>query len=405
MYNQQEFPVIGQLNDMKSVLGHKDEIRFMEQSNGTTVCCYLISSENTFDSAMALEARGAVFAPNGSIIGRPLHKFFNLNERPSSRYETVDWTSVVRVMDKRDGSMIQTVIAGGDTGVEELMDGCGFALKSKKSFTSDVAIQAGQFIINDTLSSAGVPRKYLSLCSDMAKHKCTAIFEWTSPTARIVLAYPQDELKLLHIRDNCTGEYFTYDKITSICHHYNIPAVTSVPGGYVGHAAFDDIMTAIANNKVQEYLDVVEGVEGWVIQFANGNMIKIKTKWYLERHRAMTFLRVRDIVKLVLSESLDDLKGLLVSEGADIAEILEIESGVVGEINYIRSRVDASYEANKDKDRKDFAVTMKGHPYFGLLMTKYTGKEVDYLDWFTKNKLQDYGLRQINILQSVAEAE
>lgn len=39
---------------------------------------YLYTLDNTFDSAVARECRGLKFDPDGKLIARPFHKFFNL---------------------------------------------------------------------------------------------------------------------------------------------------------------------------------------------------------------------------------------------------------------------------------------------------------------------------------------
>lgn len=391
MTSNSPFPLIADDIAIREALANKEEIRFMKQDNGTTVCSYLISMEGTFNSPEAREARGLVFDENGFLISRPLHKFFNVGEREETRIENIDWSQVRRVMDKRDGSMIHTVE------MRDTNEHCNFRLKSKKSFASDVAKDATAFI----MSNEAKDMKYVEFCNLMVTQGFTAIFEWTSPTARIVLAYPQRELRLLHIRDNYTGHYAHLEALEEASNKYNIPLVD--------HR--DDVLMALIESDrkdlmLQQLVEETEGIEGWVFQFYNGDMVKVKTKWYLERHRAMTFLRVRDIAEAVLNESVDDLKSLLVSEKVDISEILEIEKKVVEEVNYITDRVNVAWLPNKDKDRKDFAITMKGHPYFQLLMRKYVGDEPDVKSWFKKNMLDKmFDLRQINLLQSTAEAE
>jgi RNA ligase len=174
----------------------------------------------------------------------------------------------------------------------------------------------------------------------------------------------------------------------------------------------ESIQDLIANNPKSwvEIAQAIEGVEGWVIQFNNGDMVKLKTKWYLERHRAMTFLRERDIALMTLHESIDDLKSLLVGEGADITEILKIEADVVHRIDEMIESITSTFEQWKHLERKDFALkfgrTGENHAHFGLMMHLYSEKEPDYKNYFEKNYLKEiYSLRQLNILQSVAEIE
>jgi RNA ligase len=378
--NSSKFAYVNDLQTFKAALVGKDEIRFMEQPNGTIVCCYMVSGPDTFNSLEALEARGIVFSADGRVIARPLSKFFNVNERPETQIAAIDWSKVSRVMLKRDGSMIHTVAFPED--------GRNFTVKSKKSFESDVAKQSKKWLLQR--------ENYIKFCTDMTEAGRTAIFEWTSPIARIVVGYKEDELQLLHVRDNTTGMYLTQGELDVLSAKYDIPLVDAVP-------FFTENVT---QEVVRDLVEMTENIEGWVIQFQNGDMVKLKTKWYMDRHHATTFLRVRDIARMVVDETLDDLKAKLVGDGIDIAQINEIEQKVVREIDYIIERVEMTYEANKHLERKDFAILLKGHPHFNLLMQKFSGKEPDYKGFFAKTKLDEmFDLTQLNLTDSVAEVE
>jgi RNA ligase len=296
---------------------------------------------------------------------------------------------------KRDGSMIHTVRAFNDQ--MRLSSGARFALKSKKSFSSDVAVQAGEWMMvqPDFIN-------WYDFCNRMVDCNFTAIFEWTSPTARIVVHYPEPSLKLLHIRENVSGKYLTKEEIATVAAHYKIPVVEE------DEAIHDLIMTDPA--AFVKLVDSVEGIEGWVIQFDDGNMVKLKTKWYMDRHHAMTFIRRRDIAILALHEEIDDLKSMLVGEGVDISEINEIESEVVARIAMLEHQVEDLYNVVKNMDRKTVALTYgkdgENYKYFKLLMQRYSGMLPDYKDYFEKNELKEaFDLTQLNLLQTVADLD
>lgn len=371
-----KFPLIADLETFKNRVATKDEIKFNEQPNGSIVGCYMVSMPTTFNIPEAIECRGIVFN-EGHIAGRPLHKFFNVGEKEHTRLENLDWSTVARVMDKRDGSMIHTVRLPW-----------GYDVKSKKSYMSDVAVAARKLI--------KLTPKLDRFCKHVVESNKTAIFEYTAPTARIVLYYPDECLTLLHIRDNFTGAYMPAKELVCWATRFDVPVVAELP----------ELLTAMREDPLA-LMEHTQQVEGWVVQFASGEMVKLKTKWYLERHRAMTFLRERDIVKLVLSEGLDDLKSLLVAEGASIAEIEEIETRAVLELNSIDAAVKATIAELQELSLKDAAIKMQAdnHPYFGLVMATMRGKNPDIKDWFTKHRLDAYSLRQLNILQSVGELE
>jgi RNA ligase len=136
-----------------------------------------------------------------------------------------------------------------------------------------------------------------------------------------------------------------------------------------------------------------------VIQFENGDMVKVKTEQYLKLHRAMTFLRERDVAQLVIDETIDDLKSQLVAEGVNIDEILAIEKRVVERMIDITNSIYSVYEADKTLLKKDFAIKHKEHKYFGLLMSLMSGKELSIKDYFEKNILkQEFSLRQLSMV-------
>lgn len=376
---------IKHIDEFRSKVSHKEEIRESDLGNGLKCFCYMVSDNDTFNDAFSREARGIVFDSRGAVVGRPLHKFFNVNERPETQVGAIDWSKVVRVMDKRDGSMIHTVMTEDD-----------IRLKSKKSFESPVAYSALLW-----LNEAEQCRTVRWMIREIVGQNCTAIFEWTAPDARIVLHYPTPELRLLHVRDNYTGHYWPAEDVREIAERYG--------AGLVDEPTF----SGVSKENLGEYLlnlaKTIEGIEGWVVQFENGDMVKLKTDWYLKRHRSMTFLRERDIAEMVVDQNIDDLKSLLVGEGVDISQIVELENQVLSEIRNVERSVNTLVPPEDYKlERKEFVLKYResAGPLFGLLMNKYSGKHIDYVEYFRKNMLkQMYSLNQLNLMPSVAEVE
>lgn len=385
------FPTINHIDDLRPRVADKEEIRFTLQPNGTIVGCYMVSMTSTFDNMWAKECRGIVFDSAGLVIARPLSKFHNVGEKEATRVENLDWTKVARVMDKRDGSMIHTVVTKD-----------GFALKSKKSFTSDVAIAATKWVT--------ARPNYVSFCDDITDVGYTAIFEYTAPTARIVLYYPEEMMTLLHIRDNATGEYLSPKELERWAVGYGIPVVQEVNDFWwtmsdagvptTREFNFEALMAAVHTR---------EGVEGWIVQFESGEMVKVKTKWYMDRHRVMTFIRERDIARLAVHEGLDDVKAMLVDEGADITEIEAIERRVVADLNTLQASIDEGVASVKGLSFKDAALKLQAgtaHPNFSLIMATLRGKEPDLKQYFLNRMLDvGYTLRQLNIMQTIGEPE
>lgn len=368
------FPVIKHINDLLPFIEGNPQFRVAEQPNGTTVVCYMLQDEDTFRGEHEdwyKECRGITFdTSTGRVVARTLHKFQNVGENESTQPHLIPWADIVRVMDKRDGSMITPVL---------LADG-SIACKTKKTFTSAEAIAATEFLHNDPEKLAWVER-----CLESGM---TPTFEWTSPRFPIVLTYDKDELTLLHIRDNETGEYdmdmMWWDNDRGGPALCPFPIVKNLKdqfssGGVVMWLFFEFEQ----RNR--------EGVEGWIVQAKDGQMWKIKTKWYCDLHHSVTFTRYRDVARVVLEDKSDDLKAAFAMTGRSIQPIVDIERRINSELNIIQNAVElhACNGRVLERTAKDMALALKDHKLFGLIMRAFRGQEVDYREWYAKHKLDE----------------
>lgn len=356
------FPVIRHLDDLLPHIQHKPEISVKVAPNGCTVVCYAISAPNTFDDPWSRECRGITFAPDGTILARTLDKFFNVGEKEETQVHKIDWSKVARVMDKRDGSMIAAMVLNGEV-----------VCKTKKSFETSQAKRANQFMKDR--------HKYEDFVRALAKGNLTPTFEWTSPSDRIVLKYEHDDLVLLHIRDNVTGMYMA--NIESIASIYDIPVVQDLTPD-----VFDP-------KEFLEQAQTKELIEGWIIQFEDGHMVKLKTKWYIDLHHSVTFTRERDIAEMVVNESVDDFKSYLSSIGESLSKVEAIEKRVTDTLKDLQFQVEIFYAGHHTPDRKAFVELAKKHQLFGLIMMAYTGKEPRYKEHFIKYYLPTYSLETV----------
>jgi RNA ligase len=354
------FPHIQHIDDLLAKIAHKPELRVIEHANGFKTVCYMIANEKTFDDYWARECRGITFFPTGEIASRSMHKFFNVGEREETQEHALDFSKIMRVMDKRDGSMIHPV---------PTVDKQDFVMKSKKSFESAVAVEANIFAHADKKL-----REFIMRCIAV---DVTPTFEFTSPYHRIVLNYDKPELKLLHIRENVTGRYLHGELLRNICDSFKIPLVDYYEVEY---------------DFLKNQLDSAEGIEGYVVQFESGEMVKLKTKWYLELHHSVVFPTRRSIARMVINETIDDYKSYMSQVGADQTQVLEIERMVTLTINVIRQQVEqitAEAIQKYSDDRKSVAINLRGHQFFSLIMKKYSGVEPEYTAFYDKHVLEN----------------
>lgn len=376
---QSNFPYIENVSQMKAVLDAKPELRLIDSGLGTLSVAYNISDRNTFKDPIACEARGITFdKETGNIIGRPLHKFFNLGEREDTLKNNVNFADIFSIWDKIDGTMISLHRVKGN-----------LAVKTKKSFLSNEAKRATQFL------SKPENQNILKFCNELVD-EFTPVFEFTDPENTIVISHKKMDVVLLHIRHIKTGSYIPYNdpELTALVEKYDVKRLSPLHLKQTEKGLLDI-------DSVLEDLKVVEGIEGYVMQFNDGRMIKIKSDWYNAQHRAEAGLRERDVVKMFLDGTLDDVKGALKTDGYDITKIESIESKVLSELNEMETYISEKVNVLKGLDMKTAAFKVNNeiprHPLNGFILISLRGKEPDLMTYFERNKLQDYSLSYLDL--------
>lgn len=245
--------------------------------------------------------------------------------------------------------------------------------KSKKSFYSDVAVAAQK--------NASASVRELSLFC-LEKH-LTPIFEYTSPDNEVVIDYGNDpKFVLLAIRDNITGIYKSPISCELIAAKFGVPVIQNF-----GYKSFDELKTEMASKT---------DFEGYVIEFPNGLRVKMKTDWYLRLHRCKTDLRERDVAKMFIDETLDDIKSAVTLAGLSLTPITDIENRISDEISNIIKEAKALMQFIKNEpSRKDAAMKYRNDPMFGLAMKLYDGAEPDYKKYWVKAYLSSYSLKTL----------
>lgn len=283
-----KFPRITHIDQVRKAIADAPHFIIVTK-DGYQVVNYVVSGNETFpsitdeDSIIRRECRGMIFDLEGNVLARRLHKFFNLGEREEVFVENIDFTQPHSVLMKMDGSMITPFRVNGRT------------IWGTKMGDTDVAIPVQEYV-------ASRP-EYQFIADVCANVNTTPIFEWCSRKQRIVLDYKQDQLILLAVRHNVTGEYMTYEAMAELAWVCEVPVVEAFG------SEIDDIDTFV------EMLSTKEDIEGVVIRFENGHMVKVKTEWYVLIHRAKDFItREHDVVQAILEDKFDDLLPLLPEE-------------------------------------------------------------------------------------------
>jgi T4 RnlA family RNA ligase len=346
------------------------ESKFVVEGYNVSIFNYRLAMYSDFIDNSAFEMRGLTFVFNedGSLFKRYLllHKFFNLNQVPESQYSLVADLGIKSIYNKEDGSVASFI---------RLPNGSVLG-KSKMSFESDQA--------------AGMNRLYKSNADlkrfvDWSLEKdYVAVFEYVAPNNRIVLRYLDEELILLRLRDNKTGEYLDLSKFSK-----EIGSLKVAPSDV---ASLDELV---------DLSQSVEDKEGWIIEFSNGLFIKVKTAWYCERHGLLTndLYREHVLVRYVLDEKIDDVLGQVPEEEVEaharIEKIIAVVKHTVSEkVKDINNSYELFLEGGVGKDwtgdlrlqlmRKTFALKYKKERNFGYVMSLSKGNADVYdlaKDW------------------------
>jgi RNA ligase len=309
------FPFIKHIDDVLPHIADKPEIARIEK-DGYTVLDYIYAGETTFDNPYARECRGLKFDSEGKLIGRPFHKFFNLNEKDETKFENQDWTEPFTLFNKWDGSMIHPALVNGE-----------LVFMTRKGVT-DVAMQAMRECDYDADEMVM-----------LLKSGFTPIYEFISPNNKIVIHYDEPRLVPLNIRDRETGTYFT-----------NFAETDSPLGNHLKGQSIEEILDSIKKAK---------DLEGTVIQFHySKRFIKFKADDYVALHRVIDeTAHEKRVLALIMDDKLDDVLPLVAPARA---EHLKAYAKNVNWILLCRAKYISNYVFyRQDYTQKDFALDVK----------------------------------------------
>lgn len=335
-----DFNIKANLNRFLLAIKEKKEFLFIEKEHHYLIN-YVVSKNDTFENPneygisqeekenriLRRECRGIIFNKNGEVVSRPYHKFFNINEKEETQTLNINLSKSHLILDKLDGSMIRPIY----------YENSGQFRYGTKMMLSDVALVAETFAVQNP--------NYKKMLTFLHEQNATPIFEWCSRKNRIVIDYPEDKLILTGVRNLYTGKYWSYESMQNICDNYNIPLVK----------AFG------TTSDIQSFLEKVKsdkGVEGFIIRFDDGHMLKIKCDEYIMCHRSKdTIQKPRHIVSAILNQTIDDLRAFVTEEDRKIID--NIEKILFDEMNIIKNIYDNKFEyyyKKNDGDKKNFAI-------------------------------------------------
>ena len=304
---------------------------------------YSLTIPNDFGIGQALEARGSCFEIDENdnfidIVALPFEKFFNLHEydydgnhdlriKFKERYGIECTSEKVSelltspetvIMDKRDGSIITFFLLDG------VLD-----CKSNSSLTSDYKVESLNLLRN---AQPVLFRKIEDLC--VQGFSVSTEYTSANPYRQIVLPYDTDSITVTGVRSHSDGKYMSYDDMV----------------GYFGEQYVVERIPMINLDDVSG----MEDIEGFVVWHQpSGLHFKLKTQWYIDRHRVKSeILTPSNVWELYINGDIDDVGASVPESNKPIFEYFMKECETLYN-DIVRMGIEL-YEQFKHLDRKGF---------------------------------------------------
>jgi hypothetical protein len=144
-------------------------------------------------------------------------------------------------------------------------------------------------------------------------------------------------------------------------------------------------------DELIEHAQTKDDIEGYVIEFEDGTMAKIKTNWYRERHHTLWDCNLREnvLIPLILDEKMDDIYSMLTPGTTKEERVKDIVDKTTK--SYHRDNKEIHMLKNEYRrmdDRKSFALSYSKNRLFGCFMMMLRGDLDDEV--YIKEKLIAY---------------
>jgi len=298
------------------------------------------------DGPYLRECRGLIFnTESGLVVSRPYHKFFNIGEYPAIAMDQLPFNEPHVILEKLDGSMVRPVL-----------DESGNLVFATRAGMTEVSQQVDNWI---TLGGL------IDFCLECVQDGITPIFEWCSRRQRIVIDHPKDRLVLTGMRNNATGYYYS---------RYVMEAAGFANGFEVVQPYTLDI--AKDKSAFLAHVKGLENMEGFVVRWDTGEMVKVKADAYLRLHHTLDIMRNENtVIGCYLDNLIDDVLPRL--SDADKTRLLDYWEELDRAIGYHAMQLSEAFLSaiQGNPTKKEYAVNFAAkHPDSATLFSMW-GKE------------------------------
>lgn len=348
----------------------KRDVTITDNENGTYSIKYKHAGVNFERNPILLMARGLVLNKNGDIIARGFDKFFNEYEL-EDRCETDENDNLVEGKSRFSKKFIKERSTLGDIKDEDTI-----TVTEKRDGSLILVSTYNNDFLCATSSHATTDHPLVSTAYNHFKNKKdlydylkdsnkTLAFEYTAPDSQILIRYDKPQFTLLAEIDNETGERSNRETLENISKTYNLNLVEEFTMTY---GELKDIMKN-SNN-----------IEGFVAENKYGNLIKLKTDYYMKNTKIFTpiFLELergisKDGINLIFKAyydgSIDDL--LAFENQNEFLKERRIIGSIVDEIINKEEEVKDLYDKCKNWSNKEIGTSNTLSPNQKALLFEY----------------------------------
>ena len=310
----------------------------IKYSFGTTfpelICFKYNQLESPMGERIVQECRGIILdvQNNWEIVSRPYDKFFNYGEGYA---HNIDWNTA-KVYEKMDGSLLTLYFYKGK-----------WRVQTSGTVDAECQVSGYNFTFKELFWKVFTELNYL-IPAHSEKEYCF-MFELMTPYNRVVVRHPQNRLVLHGVRNIKTGKYHNVNYYSAI---YNWEVVTKYELN-----SLENIIKA-SNN-----LDPLKQ-EGYIVEDAEFNRVKIKSPSYIALHHAKDTISPRSILNIIrTNESTEFLQYF-----EEYTEVFnEVESKYKNLIETITDSIKYIYTNNIQDDYKQIGLITKELFYKGLI--------------------------------------
>lgn len=323
---------------------------FVKKELKDTVCFdYMVVKEDSFTDPkhgwIRKNFRGTTFCKHtGKLLSLPFPKFFNINQTADSQF-VLHKDKKATIYEKVDGSLIH------------------FYCKNNSEIVASTCRSPESLQAKEALTFVENNKKLLFNIKESIDNGLTPMFEWCAPHNQIVVFYENARLVYLMSRSRKDGKFVFENKYDDKVEKFDIPF-----GEIINHTS-------------------MTGREGYVCYLNDGNVFKVKTTWYLERHKSVDLLTrpKYKAYEVSLDGYMDDIISLAPDGHKSV--FVEIDNEVKNDIVKLTCEYEGEFSellkviGNESSDnlRKAFVSVAKKSENFAVLMQLFSGKKIDHV--------------------------